>query len=173
MRIAEIVLVVLALGSASGLASGTTPATLASPTALASPAALASPSVAPKLSVSRAWVRANVPGTEVAAAYFNLRNPGPQVATLIGISTASAASASVHATVIARGVSSMRELEQVKLLPGETVEFEPGGMHVMLMGVKGALRPGTAIELKLRFADGTVLRVVAPILPINGSLADR
>lgn len=115
------------------------------------------------VSVTNAWVRANVPGMNVTAAYFDLHNAGKEPATLTGISTSAAASASMHATVIARGISSMRALEIVRLLPGETVKIEPGGMHVMLMGLSSELAAGGRFPLTLSFSDGTQLRVDALI----------
>jgi hypothetical protein len=120
------------------------------------------------LSVSGAWVRANAPGGDVAAAYFELRNASRQPATLTAISSDSAAHASVQATVIAKGISSMREMSSVELLAGETVRFQPGGMQVVLSGVQGQLRPGAPLRLTLSFADGTQLRVSATIKSLAG-----
>ncbi len=138
---------------------------LSSLSAAAAPAPASNPA---GLSVSAAWVRANAPGSDVAAAYFDLRNAGRRPATLTGISTPGAGHASVHITVIANGISSMREQGVVQLLAGETVKFQPGGMHVMLSAVKGQLHPGGTLPLTLDFADGTRVRINAAIKPLAG-----
>jgi periplasmic copper chaperone A len=120
------------------------------------------------IAISQAWIRANAPGLDVAAAYFNVRNSGKQPVVLSGISTPVAASATMHMTVISKGISSMRELDGLTIAAGETVKFEPGGMHVMLMGLKAPLQPGRSAALQFRFGNGAVLQIVARIKPLAG-----
>jgi copper(I)-binding protein len=47
--------------------------------------------------------------------------------------------------------------------PGEKVEFAPGGLHVMLMGLKRPLKEGQVFELELLFevAGRVTVRVTA------------
>jgi copper(I)-binding protein len=45
----------------------------------------------------------------------------------------------------------MREVSVLHVAPGEKVEFAPGGLHVMLMGLKGPLKEGQVFELELVF----------------------
>ena len=128
------------------------------------------PPVAPvPVSVSDAWVRANAPGLDVTAAYLKIRNSSRRSVQLVGISTPAAAMASMHITVIERGVSSMREVPMVKIAAGEVVQFEPGGMHVMLMGLVKPLRPGTRIRLRLELASGAHLDLDVPVRTLAGT----
>lgn len=46
----------------------------------------------------------------------------------------------------------MRPVTSVELLPGKKVEFKPGGLHVMLIGLKQPLKQGAHFPLTLRFA---------------------
>ncbi len=43
--------------------------------------------------------------------------------------------------------------------PGVSVKSEPGGLHVMLIGLTGPLQPGTEFPLSLHFRDAGVLNV--------------
>lgn len=146
MRIPEIYIAALAL-----LCAAVPPATAAAQAAV---------------TATDAWIRASAPGVDVADAYFELHNTRRRPVTLTEVRAAGAASASVHTTVIANGVASMRRLAQVELLAGETVKFQPGGMHVLLTGVKGPLQAGASMLLTLGFADGSQLRVRATIKPL-------
>ena len=47
---------------------------------------------------------------------------------------------------------SMRHISAVVLPAGETVTFEPGGLHVMLVDLAGPLESGSSFDLTLTFA---------------------
>jgi copper(I)-binding protein len=57
----------------------------------------------------------------------------------------------VHRTEIVDDIARMREVSVLHVAPGETLTFEPGGLHVMLMGLKGPLKEGRVFELELVF----------------------
>jgi copper(I)-binding protein len=64
----------------------------------------------------------------------------------------------------ASGIMRMRPVEGgVKILPGETVEFKPGGYHLMLFGLKHKLEEGQQIPLKLHFAQAGDLDIEVKI----------
>ena len=48
-------------------------------------------------------------------------------------------------------VMRMRQVEAIEVPAGQRVELKPGGLHLMLMGLKQALPAGTRLPLKLRF----------------------
>jgi copper(I)-binding protein len=48
-------------------------------------------------------------------------------------------------------VMRMRPVADIPIPPGETVRLRPGGLHVMLIGLKEPLRQGTTVPLTLRF----------------------
>jgi copper(I)-binding protein len=64
-------------------------------------------------------------------------------------------------------VMKMRARDAVALPAGKAVEFRPGGLHFMLMDLKAAFRPGTAVPmtLQLRDAKGQAreLKVTVPV----------
>jgi len=120
----------------------------------------------PALIVLDAWVR-QVPGSDVAAAYLTLRNPTAKPITVMSIESPVAENAMIHETKTVGGQSQMRPHEQLVIAPGETVKFEPGGLHVMLMGVKQAAAVGESIPLVLVLADGTRVQVAAVVRPLS------
>ena len=127
---------------------------------LASVALAAEPVVA-----SNAWARASMPGQQVGAAYLELRSAAG--ATLTAAESPAAASVEIHTMFMNNGVMQMRRLEKLALPAGETVKLAPGGMHLMLFGLKKPLQQGeqVALTLHLRYADGNTgkLEVRAPV----------
>ena len=65
---------------------------------------------------------------------------------------------SLHLTEKVDGMSSMREIDSHVLQPGETLQMEPGGYHLMLMGPLTNMAPGIIVNLDVTAADGRVFR---------------
>ena len=57
----------------------------------------------------------------------------------------------MHRTEVLDGIARMREVAVLHVDAGQTLEFKPGGMHVMLIGLKKPLVEGTSYELELLF----------------------
>jgi len=63
----------------------------------------------------------------------------------------------MHRTEFKGGISSMSMVDSVVIPAGGKVVFSPGGLHVMLVGVKGPLKAGRTESMTLRFEKaGTV-----------------
>jgi periplasmic copper chaperone A len=116
----------------------------------------------PALSAQDAWVRA-IPGVAVAGAYLTLHNGGTQPVVVSGVRSPAAAAAMIHETTIVNGQSTMRAHEPLRIAPGETVRFAPGGLHIMLQALKRALAPGDEVPLVLLLEDGGSLTVQARV----------
>jgi periplasmic copper chaperone A len=109
------------------------------------------------LQIVNPWARATPKGAKVSAGYLIITNKGPEADRLIGGSVAPASRFEVHTTVTENGVARMRQITSLEIKPGETVELKPGGMHVMLMGLKQPLANGQTLKGTLVFEKaGTV-----------------
>jgi len=103
--------------------------------------------------VQGAWVRSTVPGQQGTGAF--MRITAVRATTLVGIVTPLAGVAEVHEMRMDRDVMRMRPVEQLELPAGRTIEFKPGGYHLMLMDLKQPLKPGTTVPLTLLLRDAT------------------
>lgn len=111
-----------------------------------------------------AYARASAtPVARSGAAYLSIVNQGSETDRLLAISTPSAASAQLHRTEQADGVARMAEADSIDLPPGTTLSMDPGGLHVMLMGLKAPLKEGSTLELVLTFEKAGEARVVVPV----------
>ncbi|MEN8167219.1 MAG: copper chaperone PCu(A)C [Pseudomonadota bacterium] len=54
-------------------------------------------------------------------------------------------------------------MEKVDLPAGEAVKLEPGGLHVMLIGLERQLSSGEDVEITLVFGDGSRSTLTAPV----------
>jgi copper(I)-binding protein len=109
------------------------------------------------LQVGNLWARATPKGSKVTAGYLTITNKGPVADRLVGGSADAASRFEVHDTVTENGVARMRQVTSLEIKPGQTIELKPGGMHVMLMGLKQPLSKGQTVKGTLVFEKaGTV-----------------
>jgi copper(I)-binding protein len=97
--------------------------------------------------VRDAWIRAPAPGQPVAGAYMEVTARAKSA--LVAIASPVAARSELHSTTMEGGIMKMRPAERIELAAGRPVKFEPGGLHVMLVDLKRALKPGEKIPLVL------------------------
>jgi len=99
------------------------------------------------VTVKDAWVRAPAPGQKIAGAYMELVSRTDLVLT--AVASPAAASAELHSMSVQEGVMRMRPVARIELPPGKAVKLAPGGLHVMLIGVKQPLKAGDKVPLTL------------------------
>jgi copper(I)-binding protein len=104
-----------------------------------------------------------------SAVYCIIRNDGSEPDRLLGGESPVASAVEIHRSEEVDGVMRMRKLEDLELPAEASVELAPGGLHLMLVGLRRALEPGQEFELTLRFRDAPDLLVKVPVGPIRGS----
>jgi copper(I)-binding protein len=116
------------------------------------PAALiAGFAMAGSMKLESAWARTSPPGAQVAAVYLRIDNTGGKSDRLLTIRSDVAACAEVHRTTVVEGVARMRPVSTLHVGANETVAFEPGGLHIMLFGLKQPLLAGQTFQVELGF----------------------
>jgi len=90
-----------------------------------------------------------------AALYFNLDYTGNDIAMVRAVHVDGAQSADLHETTKSpNGVMEMHKIVQLPVPKGQTLKFEPGGNHVMVMKPDDTLKAGGTTEVTLTFAGG-------------------
>lgn len=117
---------------------------------------------ASSVSVADAWARASPGAAGTGAAYASLMSRG-QPDSLVGASTPVAATAEVHETIEENGVMKMRSVQAVPLPADQMVTLKPGGLHIMLTGLKQKLVAGQSFPLTLQFAHAAPVTVEVKI----------
>ncbi|MGO8839967.1 MAG: copper chaperone PCu(A)C [Methyloceanibacter sp.] len=117
------------------------------------------------LTVGHPWARPTAGTNMLGAAYLTLTNGGKEADTLKSASSADADKVEIHEHIHdAEGVMRMRAVEGGLAIPaGGTVEFKPGGYHLMLIGLKHNLEDGQNFPLKLTFEHAGAVDVEVKI----------
>lgn len=103
------------------------------------------------LTVNDAWARTARAG-ENGAAYFVIKNDSASDDNLLSVSSNIAITAEVHMSMMdENGVMSMQMQEAVAIPAKGQLEFKPGGLHVMFVGLNRDLKAGDTITLILLF----------------------
>jgi len=121
------------------------------------------------ITVDASWARASIGTNRPTAAYLTIRNQGSETDFLLAIETAVAGSAEVHEMTMENGVARMGAAGAVEIPANAEVKLEPGGLHIMLMGLTQALTVGETFEINLTFREAGSIAVDVPILPIGAS----
>lgn len=151
------VLAAAALIALTGCATGAAPASDAQATA------------AETVSVHNAWVKAADSG--MSAAFAELENSGSEDVTVTAATSAASSDLQLHETVENEaGEMTMREKDGGFVIPaGESLSLEPGGNHIMLMGLANPIKAGDELSFTLTFSDGSTADFTAPAKDYSGA----
>ncbi len=105
----------------------------------------------PQLQVVNA--QAAVPVAGSSQVVVQIVNDGDGDDALVGASTPRAAAVEIHITEIADQRATMRKLDRVDLPAGDTVHFQPGGLHLMLVVPDPDLQLGDVLPITFVFAN--------------------
>ena len=130
---------------------------------------------ASELTVTNAWTRPTPETATVAAVYFSVASPVAD--ELVSVSTPIAAEALVHKTEgdsshsggghHGGGGSVTMHGSKLVVTPGKTATLSPGGMHIMLDGLRTPLREGDVFEMTLDFKVGGTIKTTV-LVALNG-----
>jgi periplasmic copper chaperone A len=115
---------------------------------------------AQSLTAEGGWIRSAPPGAKVMAGYVRLSNPGDTELRLVEARSSAFETIEFHETVEQAGVARMRPVDALVLVPGATVNLEPGGLHLMLIGPRRKLMLGDSVVVDMLTADGEALPLV-------------
>jgi copper(I)-binding protein len=138
-------------------------ASLSLPLLLCNTSAYAQTSGQNSIAIEHAWARATPAGAKTGAAYLTVVNNGKATDTLVSASTPVANEVQFHSVKEENGVSSMREMSTVEVRPGASVTFNPGGMHIMIVGLKQPLKEGQSFPMTVTFEKAGKFDVTIPV----------
>jgi copper(I)-binding protein len=121
-----------------------------------------------QLEIADGHVREMPPGHPVSAAFFTLHNRGDAPLRLVGGRCDCADTLELHRHRHHNGAVRMEAVPEVEVAPGQRFAFEPGGYHVMLIGLTRPLRAGDAVTVTLIDAAGQEYRQRLPVERMGG-----
>ncbi len=112
------------------------------------------PVMAGELIIEAAWARATVPGMPMGAVYMRMINPAADPVQIDEIRTEVARQGEIHESIEIDGMMRMRHVNPFIVNAGDTEKLEPGGRHIMLMGLVNPLKEGARFKLNLVDTQG-------------------
>lgn len=121
------------------------------------------------LSAEQGWIRAVPPVSPNSAGYLMLHNDSDQDRVLVGVSSSAANAVEMHTVIEQDGATTMQQLQQLAVPKQDCVLFEPGGNHIMFIGLKQPLKLDETVKLTLHFKNGDSLDVTLQVKPGQAS----
>jgi periplasmic copper chaperone A len=116
------------------------------------------------LHIASPWTRAaGQNGT--GAGFLTITNHGSAADRLVGASSPAARVTEIHTHMREGDILRMRPVEAVEIPAGQAVTLQPGGFHLMLIGLKAPLIQGQTVPVTLRFERAGEVTVTLAILP--------
>lgn len=113
--------------------------------------------------VSDAYARAVPPGQPNSASFMTLTSKSDKDHALVEASSPAAEVVELHTHTMKDGMMQMRRVEKIDIPAGAETKLQPGGLHVMMIGLKQELKPEQEVTLTLVFEDGSKAEVTAPV----------
>ncbi len=118
--------------------------------------------------VETPYARAVPAVSKNSAVFMTLKNAGAADHAVVSASSEAAKVVELHTHTNDDGVMRMRKIDQISVAAGGSTVLEPGGLHVMLLGLTRTLSAGETVEVALAFGDGSTKTIVAPVKSVTG-----
>jgi copper(I)-binding protein len=124
------------------------------------------------LAIGHPYARPTAPAQPTGGGYLSIANRSGGADRLVGAAAPSVAKAvELHSMRMEGNVMRMREVASVDIAPGQSVKLEPGGLHLMLVGLKAPLVVGAAFPLTLTFEKAGRIEVEVKVEPLAAGAA--
>lgn len=104
------------------------------------------------------WVRLLPGGMPMHAGFGRIENACPRPVTIVAARSPVYASVELHQSRTVGGVSRMRAVPALRIPSDGAAVLEPGGLHLMLLGPRAPLQPGSRVAIEFTLEGGGVLR---------------
>lgn len=126
---------------------------------------LSSGAFAADLEIVHPRIRAMLPNQPVAAGYMDIHNGGAEADKLLSAASADAGSVELHKATMEGDVMKMRPVEGGVAIPaGGMANFEPGGLHMMLIDPVRTFADGESVPVTLTFERAGEVEVDFPVM---------
>ncbi|MCK9425694.1 MAG: copper chaperone PCu(A)C [Ignavibacteriaceae bacterium] len=115
-----------------------------------------------KISVENQWIRNAGKGMNTAF-FADVKNISSKTDTLFKVASSLAKLVQIHETYEENGMMGMREVGNLEIKSGQTLQLKPRSYHVMLIGLKKDLKEDQIGEVTLFFKHAGAVKVKAKV----------
>ena len=109
------------------------------------------------------YVRLVPPGQNVTGAFVVFKNSDDKDHKVVKADSAAAKVAELHTHVNEGGMMKMRPVKDIEIKAKSETALQPGGLHIMLIDLKQALKEGENVAITVTFEDGSSKKFDAPV----------
>ncbi len=120
------------------------------------------------VTVHDAWVREAPAGRKVTAAFLVAENPGKSPRSIVSATSDAAETVELHEMKQVGSTMEMSPVKSIEVPAGGKTELKPGGLHVMMFGLKKPLAEGDTVMVTLVLDNGTKVNVAAQVRKPKG-----
>ena len=122
------------------------------------------------LKIGNPWARATPPTAPSGGGVLTVTNTGAAADRLVSATSPAAGQVQIHEMKMDGTIMRMRELENgLEIPPGATVALAPGGLHLMMMGLKAPLKEATRVPVTLVFEKAGKIDVELSVMALGAS----
>ena len=122
------------------------------------------------MTVNNAYVRATPPGVPNSAAFMQLKNHASHDISVMSATSTVAKKVELHTHDMINGEMRMYQVKKIDVNAKATTSLQPGGFHIMLLGLKKPLKEGDMINLTLTLYSGETISVSAPVKKVMSGM---
>ena len=126
--------------------------------------------LASSIEIKDAYVRATPPGLPNSAAFMTVENKTSHDIAIISASSKISKVAELHTHDMKDGVMKMYQVPKIVVPKNGHTTLQPGGFHVMLIGLHKPLKEGDTATFTLKFENGETKTITAPIKTVMGGM---
>lgn len=106
------------------------------------------------IEISEPYVKITPPNAKNSAIFMNIKNTSNEDIKLIDAKCDYANSTEIHTHIHEDGMMKMIRIQDATIPANGVLELKPKSYHVMLMGIKDAVKDDTKLNLELSFSNG-------------------
>ncbi|MCL2590365.1 MAG: copper chaperone PCu(A)C [Betaproteobacteria bacterium] len=121
-----------------------------------------------QVDIANPWVRATVSEQKTTGVFMKITSKAD--AKLVSVRTALAGRTEIHEMAMEGDTMKMRQIPNLPLPAGATVELKPGGLHIMLFELTAQAKEGDTVPLTLVIETGgkqETVEVSAAVRPLK------
>jgi len=116
-----------------------------------------------KITVTESYIKPNIPGSNITAAYMTINNAGSKAVRLEKISSTISDQIEIHQHSMINGMMSMRQVDSISIDAQSNVTLKPSGLHLMIFSLKQQITEKDVIPLTLYFSNETKINIQLPV----------
>ena len=113
-------------------------------------------------------IRAVPAGQVNSAAFMMLKNNSAEDRLLVSAHSNISKAVELHTHKKEGGMMRMRRVNSIAIKAGSKTVLQPGGLHIMFIGLNRGLKAGENVALKLKFDNGSEIEMEVPVKLVKG-----